>query len=158
MSLEDVPEGVSIVAISSFRLARALKADVSWLIAQDEILGLVSWRVLVGLSIVTCATQKELVEFTKTEQAQLSRALKEMERRKLIAAQPSLEDARMKLFSATEFGRKKYQEMLPQATQFASAVDAALDPEERTQFLAMCDRISIASRAAAQRQITNRVR
>ncbi|MEM7068618.1 MAG: MarR family winged helix-turn-helix transcriptional regulator [Pseudomonadota bacterium] len=140
--LEDVPQGVSLLAVASFRLARSLKTELTRGIAQGDDIGLVYWRVLLGLSLVENATQKELVEFTRTEQAQLSRALKEMEKRGLIAAEKHEHDGRTKIFTATGYGRLKFSERLPQATRITSAIDAALDHEEQRQFLAMCEKIS----------------
>ena len=92
--------------------------------SREKSIGLVTWRVLVGLSLVPDATQRELVEFSRTEQAQPSRILQE-----------------------------KHRALLPQVKHLTDAMDDALNSEERVEFLSMCERIAMAERkAAAYRQ------
>ena len=148
MSLEDVPRGVSLLAVAVFRLSRTLKSAVTRIVSRDGDIGLVAWRVLVGLSLVPDATQKELVAFTRTEQAQLSKVLKEMDLRGLIRSAADQGDRRAKVFRLSEAGRRKYRALLPDVTQLTDAMDAALTPKERQQFLSMCGRIAEASQQA----------
>lgn len=160
MDLTTVPEGVSHLAVSVFRLSRILKAQVSRVVSRSESLGLVAWRILMGLSLVPDATQRELVEFTRMEQAQISRALKEMEAKGLIRSARSETDGRVRLFSITEAGRARHADLLPGVGQLSQAIDAALSPDETTQFLQMCMRIEAAAQAglpAAQTAKPNNV-
>ncbi|MCP4315127.1 MAG: winged helix-turn-helix transcriptional regulator [Hyphomicrobiales bacterium] len=150
LNLEDVPSGVSVLAITVFRLSRKLKSAVTRIVAQDEAIGLVAWRILMGLSLVSDATQRELVEFTRTEQVQVSRILKDMEARGLIKSGTALEDRRAKVFSLTDLGRTKHQTLLPQVKQLTDAIDDALSTEERSQFLSMCERIAKPSQQAGK--------
>jgi DNA-binding MarR family transcriptional regulator len=106
-----------------------------------------------GLSIAPDATQRELVEFSRTEQAQLSRVMREMETRGLIQSTANPKDRREKLFCLTELGYVKHQTLLPQVRHLTDAMDGALNPEEQIQFLSMCERIAMAAkRAGAYRQ------
>ncbi len=145
MSLADVPNGVSLLAVAVFRLSRSLKSAVTRVVSQDEAVGLVAWRVLVGLSLVSGATQKELVAFTRTEQAQLSRVLKEMDQRGLIRSAADRDDRRARSFSISDVGRRKFQTLLPDVERLTGAMDAALTADEQRQFLSMCERIADAS-------------
>ena len=154
MSLEDLPTGVSLLAIATFRLSRCLKSNVSRAVSQDDDISLVSWRVLVGLSLVPNAAQKELVEFTRTEQAQLSRVLKTMERRGLIASATDPNNGRGRVFSTTPVGKQKYQTLLPSVTQLSNAMDSALSQDEQLKFLSMCERIAEASQRAGENRST----
>ena len=112
------------------------------IVAQEEDIGLVAWRILVGLNLVSDATQTELVEFTRTEQAQLSRVLKDMETRGLISSGTDPADRRAKIFRLTDRGRGKHLALLPQITELTEAMDGALSADERKQFLSMCERIA----------------
>lgn len=148
LDLADVPGGVSLLAVAVFRLSRKLKSAVTRIVSQDESIGLVAWRILMGLSLVSDATQRELVDFTRTEQAQVSRILKEMESRGLIRSGTALGDRRAKVFSLTELGMSKQQTLLPQVKWLTDAIDDALNAEERLQFLSMCERIAKSSQKA----------
>lgn len=145
---QDFPRGMSLLAVSVFRLSRLLKSQVTRVVSQDKDINLVSWRILIGLWATSSATQRELVDFTKVEQAQLSRVLKQMEQRELIKAASDPTDRRARVFSMTQLGRAKFQKLLPFVADYADAVDAALDDEEKHQFFKMCEKIANASRAA----------
>ena len=148
MSLEDVPHGVSLLAVAAYRLSRAVTTAVTRTVSRDPDIGFVSWRVLVGLSQVSDATQSELVRFTRTEQAQLSRVLKGMEAVGLISAAPDPNDGRARIFTLTGLGHQKFQSLLPDMASLAEAIDSALSAQERQQFIAMCRRIEKASQSA----------
>jgi DNA-binding MarR family transcriptional regulator len=146
IKLEDVPCGASVLAVAVFRLSQSLKTAVTRVVSRDESVGLVTWRVLMGLSIAPDATQRELVEFSRTEQAQLSRVMREMETRGLIQSTANPKDRREKLFCLTELGYVKHQTLLPQVRHLTDAMDGALNPEEQIQFLSMCERIAMAAK------------
>ncbi|WP_194287196.1 MarR family winged helix-turn-helix transcriptional regulator [Tritonibacter aquimaris] len=148
MELSQVPHGASVLAVAVFRLSRFLKSQVMRTVSDAGDIGLVSWRILMGLSLVDTATQRELVDFTRMEQAQLSRALKDMCDQGLIDSKPSETDRRARLFFLTEEGRATHQTLLPVVTRITDAIDAALSPEERFQFLEMCSRIERAASSA----------
>ncbi|WP_165759831.1 MarR family winged helix-turn-helix transcriptional regulator [Falsiruegeria litorea] len=147
---EDFPKGMSVLAVSVFRLSRLLKAQVTRVVSQDKDINLVSWRILVGLRATSSATQRELVDFTKAEQAQLSRVLRQMEERGLIEAKPDPNDRRARVFTMTAKGKEKFQALLPFVADFADAVDTALDDVEKRQFFEMCEKIAHASRVAGK--------
>jgi DNA-binding MarR family transcriptional regulator len=148
MKLEDVPSGASVLAVAVFRLSRSLNTAVTRVVSSDETVGLVTWRVLMGLSITSDATQRELVEFSRTEQAQLSRVMREMETRGLIQSKANPKDKREKLFCLTELGYVKHRALLPQVTHLTDAMDDALNSDEKIQFLSMCERIGMAAKQA----------
>ena len=147
MGLDEVPRGVSLLAVAVFRLARHLKSSVTRLVSEQETTGLVGWRVMLGLSQVPDATQKELVEFTRTEQAQLSRVLKSMVAQELITMESNPLDRREKIFSLTRAGRAGYKRLLPKVSTLAQAMDSALSKREQQQFISMCARIEKAARS-----------
>jgi DNA-binding MarR family transcriptional regulator len=146
MDLADLPRSVSLLAVAAFRLSRHLKANVTRVVSSDSGLGLVSWRVMVGLSERDGQTQRELVEFARTEQAQMSRILRGMEAVGLISSKTSATDRRARNFSLTPAGRQEYEAVLPRVTALSGAIDAALSAAEQEQFIEMCDRIEAAAR------------
>lgn len=150
MDLSEVPRGVSLLAVAVFRLTRALKSHVTRAVSHDGALGLVGWRVLMGLSLVEGATQRELVDFTRAEQAQVSRVLKEMTYQGLIDVQPSELDGRTRIFRLTEKGRQKHAALLPKVTRLTETIDAALSPDEQLLFLDMCARIERAAQLGGE--------
>jgi DNA-binding MarR family transcriptional regulator len=148
IELGHVPQGVSLLAVAVYRLARSLRSQVTTVVAREEGIRLVSWRIVMGLSEVEEATQKELIEYSRMEQAQVSRALKEMLDQGLIGTRPSTTDRRTRLFFLTDRGRAKQQALLPRVAHLSNAIDQALSPEEQLQFLEMCLRIEHAANGA----------
>lgn len=147
VELGNVPEGLSLLAVAGYRLSRTLKSLAASLVSRDKNIGLVSWRILMGLSLVDSATQRQLVDFTRMEQAQVSRCLKGLADKGLIGTLPSPTDRRARLFFLTERGRAKHQELFPDVVRLTTAIDAALSHHEQLQFLDMCSRTQ---RAAAE--------
>lgn len=148
MDLATAPEGVSVLAVALFRLSRTVKAKVSHAAnTGSDPLGLVAWRILMGLSLVTSANQRELVEFVSTEQAQASRVLKDLIARGLITSKPSPTDGRARSISITELGSACRAQHMPAMSALAEQIDDALSPTETTQFLDMCNRIAAALHA-----------
>ncbi len=150
--VEHLPAGMSKLAIVVFRLTRYLQAEVGALVGHEPNVGLVSWRVLRGLSMTPKATQKELVAFTGTEQGQLSKVLREMQKQNLVQMAKHSDDKRVSLFAMTPKGRAVHARLLPQVTDFTDAIDNALPPDEQAQFFAMCNKIRAAAQKASGRQ------
>ncbi|MEP2530393.1 MarR family winged helix-turn-helix transcriptional regulator [Shimia sp.] len=145
MDLAATPEGVSVLAVALFRVARSLKAKISHTVNnQPDALGLVAWRILMGLTLVKSANQREIVNFVSTEQAQVSRVLKDLDARGFIASHPSPTDGRARAFSITDQGRACRARHLPAMSALAKQIDNALSEAERVQFLDMCARIEAA--------------
>lgn len=148
ISLDDIPQGVGVLTFMINRSAEILKAEVNRTLRAEPDVNLVGWRVFLGLSRVESATQKELVNFTRTEQAQLSKVLKQMEDRGLVTSRPSESDARAKAFALTDTGYAKHAALLTPMTEFSQAIDGALTDDERLMFVSMCQRIAAAAEHA----------
>jgi DNA-binding MarR family transcriptional regulator len=150
IELGSVPKGVSLLAVAVFRLSRALRSETTKVVSRDNGPGLVSWRIMAGLSLVDEATQKQLVEFTRIGQAQISRHLGDMLDQGLIGARPSQIDRRTKLFFLKDLGRQTHAKLYPDVARLSGAMDRALSHHEQLQFLEMCARIEAAAKQAAQ--------
>ncbi len=145
IDLAIAPEGASVLAVSLFRVARSLRAKISQTVnTQPDALGLVAWRILLGLTLVKSANQREIVDFVSVEQAQVSRALKDLNSRGLILSRPSPTDGRARVFSITKQGQACRARHLPAMSALAKRIDNALSKAEQVQFLDMCARIEAA--------------
>ena len=142
LDLDFVPPGASIIAMATHRLSRLLRSELGELLNQQAGIGLPVWRIFIGLASRGGITQKELVEFTKIEQAQISRSLTYMENDGLISSRRCDDDRRSRRFSLTAKGRAEYEQQLPSVSVYCNAVDQALTAEELDQFLSMAERIA----------------
>ncbi|PHR96900.1 MAG: hypothetical protein COA78_28150 [Blastopirellula sp.] len=145
LDLDYVPQGASITSMAAQRLSRLLRSQLSELLDQQGNIGLPGWRAMVFLASKNELTQRELVEYTKIEQAQLSRALTDMEERGLIFSRRCDLDKRSRRFSLTEKGTIEFEEILPSLIRFNQAIDQALDAEELKHFLLLSEKIARAS-------------
>jgi DNA-binding MarR family transcriptional regulator len=145
IQLDKIPDGTSLLSVAVYRLSRLLHKQKGQVLDRHGSLGLVGWRVLMGMAIKAKVTQKELANFTRTEQGQLSRVLSKMESRGLISSGPSPTDKRARLFVRTGLGLDTYQSMLPSVAKLSERIDGVLSVEEQRQFLDFCTRIGDAA-------------
>ncbi len=145
LDLDFVPPGASIISMATHRLSRLLRSELGEVLNQQSDIGLSGWRISVGLASHGEITQKELVEFTKIEQGQISRSLAFMEGAGLIASRRCDDDRRSRRFSLTEKGRAEFERLLPSVTIYCNAVDQALSADELKLFLSMAERIASAA-------------
>jgi len=141
--------------MATYRLSRLIRSGLGIVLSSHSELGLVAWRICLGLSQDVAVAQKELVDFTDIEQAQVSRALRIMEKRGLIGSRRSQDDGRIRLLFLTDKGRAHFRDAQPAVYQYYNAIDEALDTAEQEQFLDMARRIALASRRA-QRDSTEK--
>lgn len=147
LDLDFVPPGASVVSMATHRLSRLLRGELGELLSRQGNVGLPGWRIYVGLASRGEITQKELVEFTKIEQGQISRSLAFMEDAGLISSRRCNDDRRSRRFALTARGRDEFERILPSVAAHCEAVDRALSESELDLFLSMAERIA---RAASQ--------
>jgi len=152
LDLEFVPPGASIISMATHRLSRLLRSELGELLNQQAGIGLPGWRIYVGLASCGEITQKELVDFTKIEQGQISRSLAFMEGDGLIASRRCDDDKRSRRFSLTAKGRGEFERLLPSVTVYCDAVDQALSEDELKLFLSMAERIATAANRVSERR------
>ncbi len=145
LDLDNVPAGASLLSMTAHRLSRLLRYQIGDLLARHGELSLVDWRICVGLSQQQTITQKELVNFTKMQQGQVSRSLAVLEQRGLIRSSRCDRDKRARQFSMTDRGRVHFNRVLPAVAAYCEAIDQSLSPDEFEQFLEMAQRIAQAS-------------
>ncbi len=145
LNLGDIPKGASRTAVAVIRLSRAVRIRLGSKLREAGNLNIVEWRILVAISTMTEATQRDLVAFAKAEQAQVSRSLKSMENRGLITSRRNSDDRRARLYKFTAAGGELFDVLLPQISSHNQVIDAALNEEEISQFLDYCERLAIAA-------------
>ena len=145
LNLSTVPPGASRAAVGTYRLSRALRARLGNRLREAGDINIIEWRILVGVSTMTEASQRDLVDFTTAEQAQVSRSLTALENKGLITTRRSNDDRRARLYKLSAKGRTLFDSLLPQISTYNSAIDAALNEEEMTRFLDFCERIAKAA-------------
>jgi len=97
-------------------------------------IGVPEWRVLVTLGQVGVMTGKAIGAHTHMHKTKVSRAVANLEKRKLLARRTNREDMRESLLSLTATGRAMYDELAPHALDFARRLTEILTPQEREAF------------------------
>ena len=135
-----------------YRLSVASNA-VSALIATryEALFGLrvPEWRLVAVLGAGEPRTQQALGAATRMDKVTVSRALRTLTARGLVARRPHPGDARAQVAQLTAAGARLYRAVAPQALEMEARVLAGFTPAERAQFLALLERVEAAATAAA---------
>jgi DNA-binding MarR family transcriptional regulator len=112
-------------------------------------IGIPAWRILVTLGEFGVMTGKAVGLHSQMHKTKVSRAIAELEDRKLIARRSNRSDLRESLVSLTLAGRALYEALAPAALAFAAQLDAAIDPLDRPAFERTLARLTERARALA---------
>ena len=113
-------------------------------------IGVPEWRVLVTLGQFGMMTGKAIGAHSHMHKTKVSRAVAELERRKLVARRANREDLRESFLSLTPGGRAIYEELAPHALEFARRLGEAIDPQDRAAFERAVERLTERSRVLAE--------
>jgi DNA-binding MarR family transcriptional regulator len=97
-------------------------------------IGVPEWRVLVTLGQYGTMTGKAIGAHSHMHKTKVSRAVAQLETRKLIARRANREDMREHILALTPAGRAIYQDLVPVAAAFARRLIEAVDPADRAAF------------------------
>jgi DNA-binding MarR family transcriptional regulator len=97
-------------------------------------LGIPEWRVLVVLGQFGWMNGKTICAHTHMHKTKVSRAVANLERRKLIARRANRADMRESLVALTPAGRTIYDEIAPNAVIFSRRLTEILTPSDRDAF------------------------
>ncbi len=97
-------------------------------------IGVPEWRVLVTLGQFGVMTAKAIGAHTHMHKTKVSRAVAQMERRRLVARRANRDDMREAFLSLTASGRTMYEEVAPHAIDFACRLTEILTPTDRDVF------------------------
>jgi DNA-binding MarR family transcriptional regulator len=94
-------------------------------------IGVPEWRVLVTLGEFGMMTAKAIGLHSHMHKTKVSRAIAQLERRKLVARKANRADLREAFVSLTPAGRELYDELAPAALAFVRQLMEAVDPADR---------------------------
>jgi DNA-binding MarR family transcriptional regulator len=105
-------------------------------------IGIPEWRVLVSLGQFGVMTGKAIGARTHMHKTKVSRAVAELEKRKLVARRANRADLRESFLSLTSAGRAIYEELAPGALEFARRLAEVVDPQDRAAFERAMERLT----------------
>jgi len=115
-------------------VAALMSQALSRVYARRHQLGIPEWRVLVVLGQFSWMNGKAICAHTHMHKTKVSRAVANLERRKLITRRANRVDMRESLVSLTPAGRTVYGEIAPNAVAFSRRLTEILAPSDREAF------------------------
>ena len=113
-------------------VAAALASQaLSRIYAERYGIGVPEWRVLATLGQYGVMTGKAVGAHSHMHKTKVSRAVAQLEKRKLLARRANKADMREAFLSLTPAGRAIYQDLAPVAAAFADRFIEAIDPADR---------------------------
>jgi len=97
-------------------------------------IGIPEWRVLVTLGENGVMTGKAVGAQTHMHKTKVSRAVAQLEQRKLVARRANRADLREAFLTLTPAGRAVYEELAPSALEFMSRLAEVVAPADRPAF------------------------
>jgi DNA-binding MarR family transcriptional regulator len=97
-------------------------------------IGVPEWRVVVTLGQYGVMTAKAIGAHTHMHKTKVSRAVALLEKRRLTTRRANRDDMREAFLSLTVAGRVMYEEVAPQALDFARRLTEILTPNDREAF------------------------
>jgi DNA-binding MarR family transcriptional regulator len=97
-------------------------------------IGIPEWRVLVTLGEYGVMTGKAIGGHTHMHKTKVSRAVAQLELRKLVARRANRADLREAFLSLTAAGRAVYEEAAPIAIEFTTRLSEVVAPSDRAAF------------------------
>jgi DNA-binding MarR family transcriptional regulator len=92
------------------------------------------WRALVTLGEYGEMTGKAIGSHTHMHKTKVSRAVAQLERRKLVTRRPNRQDLRESFFTLTPPGRSVYEELAPRALDFVERLLQVVAVSDRDAF------------------------
>jgi DNA-binding MarR family transcriptional regulator len=128
-------------------LANLVSQALSRIYVERYGLGVPEWRVLVTLGQFGVMTGKAIGAHSHMHKTKVSRAVAELEKRKLLARRANRADLRESFLSLTTAGRAIYEELAPGALDFARRLAEVVDPQDRAAFERAVQRLTERSHA-----------
>jgi DNA-binding MarR family transcriptional regulator len=97
-------------------------------------IGIPEWRVLVSLGQFGVMTGKAIGSRTHMHKTKVSRAVAQLERRKLLTRRANRADLREAFLSLTPAGRAVYEELAPRALEFTERLSEVVSMADRAAF------------------------
>jgi DNA-binding MarR family transcriptional regulator len=114
---------------------------LSRIYAERYDIGVPEWRVLVTLGQYGTMTGKAIGTHSHMHKTKVSRAVAQLEKRKLVTRKINRDDQREAFLSLTPAGRAIYNDLVPTALDFERELLDALEPSERVMFNRVLDKL-----------------
>ncbi len=115
-------------------VASLVSQALSRIYAERYGIGVPEWRVLVTLGQYGVMTGKAIGAHSHMHKTKVSRAVAQLEKRKLVARRANRADLREAFLSLTPAGRAVYVDLAPSALAFARRLVDAVDPADHAAF------------------------
>jgi DNA-binding MarR family transcriptional regulator len=116
-----------LLNVCSTQVSQAL----SRIYADRYKIGIPEWRVIVMLGEYGSLTAKAIGVHSCMHKTKVSRAVANLEKRKLIVRRANRDDMREAFLSLTQAGRDLYEAVAPVALDFAEKLLASIEPKDR---------------------------
>jgi DNA-binding MarR family transcriptional regulator len=107
--------------------------------------GIAEWRVLVTLGQHGAMTAKAIGDCSHMHKTKVSRAVAQLESRRLVARRANDSDLRESILSLTPAGAAIHDELKPAAIDFARRLTEVIDPADRAAFERALDALTARS-------------
>jgi len=115
-------------------VASLVSQALSRIYAERYGIGVPEWRVLVTLGQYGVMTAKQIGAHTHMHKTKVSRAVAQLEKRKLVARRANRDDLREAFLSLAAPGRAIYEDLAPSALEFAARLVEVVAPADRVAF------------------------
>ena len=115
-------------------VASLVSLALSRVYARRYGIGVPEWRVLVTLGQYGVMTGKAIGAHTHMHKTKVSRAVAQLQQRRLLTRRTNEADLREAFLSLTAAGRAMYEEVAPHALDFANRLTQILTPTDREAF------------------------
>ena len=113
------------------QLARLLNKPTNRAYVADLGISMLEWRVLANLTQISPCLARDLAARMAIGKASISRVLRRLHKRKLIAMRVSDDDARASILTVLPEGARMYEAILPSARERQAALLNVLSEDER---------------------------
>lgn len=112
------------------RVANRISRGSSALYRRRFGVGVVEWRIMNALAVCAATAAGEICDITGMDKAPISRGVRTLVDRGLVAVNSDPGDQRRQALTLTEAGRDLYREMVPVALERERRFLSALSPED----------------------------
>jgi len=123
-------------------VASLVSQALSRIYAERYGIGVPEWRVLVTLGQFGMMTGKAVGAHSHMHKTKVSRAVALLEKRKMVTRRANRADLREAFLSLTPAGRAIYDDLAPNALDFARRLSEAIDPADRAAFERAVNRLT----------------
>jgi DNA-binding MarR family transcriptional regulator len=128
-------------------LSSLVSTALSRVYAERYKIGIPEWRVVVMLGEHGELTGKAVGAYSHMHKTKVSRAVAQLEKRKLVTRRANRQDMREAFLSLTPAGRSIYEDVAPVALQFGKDLMDVVDPADRAALDRALHRLTLRSAA-----------